>query len=276
VSAETAGLEQTIEWLTTFPDDLLGKIKHAGEIVDLVLNAISPIWRGLVEDVEKRARELWAQIVKYANQVYVWFKEELLPGILAPITLWNASQSWTTDVSSKVTDVQGRFQRSRMTVDDYWHGPAAVAYVQAIDGQKDAAQAVYGSVEKMRSTLQELSIGIGAAYIALVAAGGLATIEIEGGTATLFGVITIPVGLAAILTGLLTLVAGLGAATAAWAVVTNNALASLGSLRAAFNDDQALDHGHWPRATTNLADGSMSDGNRSLWTYYADQPNAPR
>jgi hypothetical protein len=266
VSADAAALEGIIGWLDDWPSTLQGKIQHAWEILNFFLD-------GLPSALVDRARQLWQQISDYTDKILKWFQEELLPVVRSPLTLWDASQSWTDDVLSKVSAAEGQLDVSQFGADDYWHGPAARAYGQAAQGQQKAAGSVAGSVGGIHDAVQTLAIAVGVAYIALVAAVALAGIDITAGTATLFGVITIPVGLAEIVKGLLEALAGVGALAGAVEVFGNEALSAFSDLRKSFNDNTALDHGAWPKAAARLGDASMTDGDRSDWTYYSDPTN---
>jgi hypothetical protein len=272
VSAGPA-VEHLLDWVTEWPEDLLGKLRHAEQVVNWLLGGIPEALARWVDDIERRARELWQKIVEAAQKVFEWFRDDFLPGVLAPITLFRASRTWNDDVFSKVTDVHGRYAAKELNVDDYWHGPAARAYGQVITSQQEAANAVSETVNSIREALQNLSIAMGAAYVSLAALLALSTIEVGEGTATLFGVITIPAGLAAILVGVLTAAAAVGGFIAVMEVATQGALSAIGDLRAALNDNRALEAGAWPTPVAGLDDGSMTDGNRSGWTFYDDPTN---
>jgi hypothetical protein len=261
VTAETVAWEEVIKWLNDWPDDFLGKIRHAGEILDWAL-------AGIPSFLADRARKLWDEACRYADEIRVWFRDEFFPRIWAPVILWNASSHWAEDVLSKVSTVVGNLDPAGMSADNTWHGPAAQAYGQVITAQKAAANAVTETVNGIHDEIRDLSMGMGAIYISFAALLIESLIEIEGETATFASVIGIPAALAGYIVTLLKIIAGIGGTVAAIKFLAEGTIMVVSNLRKALNDNRGLENGAWPTPVAGLADASMTDGNRSGWTYY--------
>lgn len=274
MSTQTIG-DEYVDWLNDWPHDLIGKIRHANDLLDWAFGGLPSILREKID-------RLWAKIVEYTEKIVQWCQDEVCPYLLAPFTLGNASQDWTTAVLDKVSDAGARLDGSQFRADEYWHGPAARAYSQVAAAQEDAAKAMVETVEEIQETLHDLSFKMKMLYVGLAATLVIAVGLVVTGTSLLPEIVTIPAGLASILSGLLVAVGGIGAIVTYSHSLADSTSGSLNGLRVAFHDNTGLPNGAWPKAVrdnpadsipTGLTDASLTDGDRSDWTIYQDPTN---
>jgi hypothetical protein len=71
----------------------------------------------------------------------------------------------------------------------------------------------------------------------------------------------------AIITGLLTAIGTVGTIYAAGKELVAGSAEKFAKLLELKNDGSAFDKGHWPKATKELADASITDKDRSNWSY---------
>jgi hypothetical protein len=156
---------------------------------------------------------------------------------------------------------------SKTDVEDFWAGPAATAYTQAIPTQQAAAAKVAEMVSTTRETIQDLAYSLTGLYVAIAAALMIGLYEILGGAAMLATFFLIPEGLFTITLAVLTAIATIGTIYTAGSVIMQGSLENFAKLLELKNDSSAFDNGHWPKVTSDLGDGSTTDGNRSMWSY---------
>jgi hypothetical protein len=260
-------LNGSISKLETFSPRMTAAINSTTDHVNALLSSVPAPLQWLVDDIVKKAKELLAWIGKLAGELCDWVAENVWPVIKGPYTLYEAGNKWTTTVYNHVSEVSGQLDLSKTSLEDYWQGPAANAYMQTVPVQKAASDKVGTMVSATRETLQGMAFTLGSLYIAVVAGLFLALIEILGGSAAVATMIGIPPGLMAIVTGLLTGIATVAGLYALGKELLQGSLEKFSKLLELKNDSSAFDKGHWPKATSDLGDGSMSDGSRSKWNY---------
>lgn len=260
-------LDEAIGWLEGFPQWLGRTIEDVVARVNGLLSQVPALLRSLVDEIVEQAKALLARIVELAQQLVDWLRDNVWPVIRGPFTLYEVGNRWTTEVFAKVTDVSGQLDLNKITVDDYWQGPAATAYGQAVGVQKAAVDKVAATITATREAVQGLAFTLGALYTALVAGLIAAAIQIAGGSAAVATVLGIPPGLMVIITGLVTAIGTVAGVYAGGKELVSGSADKFAKLLERRNDGSAFDHGHWPTSTTGLGDASMSDGDRSDWSY---------
>jgi hypothetical protein len=267
--AETAfaELEEAIDWLERFPDWLGRTLDEVTAQVNTLVDAVPGLRRVVAEDAVQLAGDLLRRIGDLGRRLLDWIDAYLAPVIRGPMTLYRAGDVWTTDVFSRVTEVSGQIDLSRTALEDYWAGPAATAYAQAVGRQKAAADQLAEAVSATREALQGLARTLVALYVALVAGLVLAAVQIAGGAAAVATFLGIPPGLMAIVTGLLTAIVTLTGGYAVGKELLSGASEQFAKLLELRNDKRAFDGGQWPAAAAELGDASMTDGDRSDWSY---------
>lgn len=260
-------LEEAITWLEGFPSWLDRTVDDVIARINGLLSAVPGFLSDLLDGITTQARALLDRIRELAGQLLTWLQENVWPVINGPFTLWEVGNEWTTSVYQKVTDVSGQIDANKVKVDDYWQGPAANAYLQAVSVQKAAADKVAAAVSAIREAVQGLAFTLGALYTALVAGLLAATIEIMGGSAAVATFLGIPPGLMAIIAGLVTALGTVAGVYAVGKELVSGTADKFAKLLERRNDGSAFDHGHWPKAAADLGDASMTDGDRSDWSY---------
>jgi hypothetical protein len=260
-------LEEAIDWLEQFPGWLGRTIDDVTAQVNALVGGVPGFARAMAEDLIKLAGDLLRRIGDLGRQLLDWIEEYIAPEIRGPMTLYQAGNAWTTDVFSRVTEVSGQLDLSKTALEDYWAGPAATAYAQAVARQRAAADQVAAAVSATREALQGMAKTLLALYVALVAGVVLAAIQIAGGSAAVATFLGIPPGLMAIVTGLLTAIVTLTGGYAVGKELLSGASEQFAKLLELRNDNRAFDAGAWPAAAAELGDASMSDGDRSDWSY---------
>jgi hypothetical protein len=260
-------LEEAIAWLEQFPGWLGRTVDDVTARVDALIEAVPGALRAMAEGIVKAAGDLLRRIGDLGRQLLDWIDEYLAPVIRGPMTLYQAGNAWTTEVFGLVTAVSGQVDLSKTGLEDYWVGPAATAYTQAVGRQKAAADQLAGAVSAVREALQGLAKTLFALYVALVAGLVLAAIQIAGGSAAVATYFGIPPGLMTIVTGLLTAVVTLTGGYAVGKELISGASEQFARLLELRNDNRSFDAGHWPAAAAELGDASMTDGDRSDWSY---------
>lgn len=260
-------LGESISKLETILPRMTAAVNDAVNKVNSLLSAVPAALGWLVDEIVEKAKALLAWIWKLLKELGDWIAKNVWPVIKGPYTLYQAGNKWTTTVYKHVTTVSGQLDTSKTAVEDYWVGPAANAYMQTVPVQKAASDKVGTMVSTTRETLQSLAFTLGALYIAVVAGLLLALIEVLGGSAAVASIIGIPAGLMAIVTGILTGIFTVGGLYAIGKELVQGSADKFAKLLELKNDSSAFDKGHWPKATSDLGDGSASDGNRSKWAY---------
>src|SRR5258708_9272748 len=106
--------------------------------MDTALNALSVKMNSLLSSIPgwlsdavgwivDGVKSLWNKIVHLAQQLYDWLKKNVWPVISGPITLYEASNKWTTDVFHHSSTVSGDVNAAKTSVNDWWQGAAATA-----------------------------------------------------------------------------------------------------------------------------------------------------
>jgi hypothetical protein len=260
-------LSGSISKLETFSPRLTTAINDTTTKINSLLDSVPAPVQWMLNDIIDQAKKLLQKIWNLAKELCDWVAKNVWPVIKGPYTLYQAGNKWTTTVYHHVTDASGQLDTSKTSVEDYWVGPASTAYTQTVPVQKAAADKVGTMVSTTRETLQSLAFTLGSLYIAIVAGLLVALVEVLGGSAAVASVIGIPPGLMAIVTGLLTGIATVAGLYAIGKELIQGSAEKFAKLLELKNDSSAFDKGHWPKATSDLGDGSASDGNRSKWNY---------
>jgi hypothetical protein len=260
-------LEESIAWLEGFPTLLQRTTDGIVRQVNATLSAVPSFLNFLVDDIVAQAEALLARLGELSRQLLDWLAENVWPVIRGPSDLLRVGNDWVTDVYSRVTDVAGQIELSETQLDDYWQGPAASTYLRTVTRQKNAATATTTAIHDTRSALHSLAFTLAALYIAIVAELisliiGFMVGELEVGT-----VVGIPVGLLTAIASVVKAIAVGAGLFAAGKELTNGTKEKFTTLLELLNDSQAFDHGAWPIGSADLADASLTDGDRSNWNY---------
>ncbi|GAA4630528.1 hypothetical protein GCM10023196_056230 [Actinoallomurus vinaceus] len=223
--------------------------------------------RMVADAVITKAKELLEGIILLVAKLDLWLLENIFPVVTGPYILYTAGNKWTTTVFKNLSTVSGRLNTSKTKVDDFWTGPASLAYTQAIPVQKAATDKVAEMVSTTRETIQDLAYRLTGLYVAILAALTIGLRSILVGAGMLMTFFLVPEGLFTIAVAVFSAMGTVGVIYAIATEVTQSSLEKFANLLELKNDGSAFDNGHWPKIASDLGDGSTSDGNRSMWSY---------
>jgi hypothetical protein len=256
-------LNSAIDKIETFPSQMTEALNGLQDKVNSVLSSV-PGWLGdIIHWIVDKAKWLWDHIVQLAEQVFDWLKENVWPVIRGPITLYETSNKWTTDVFHNSSTVSGDVNLAKTKVDDWWQGAGATAYTQIITPQKAASDKVGEIANKVKDTLQTLAISLGILYIGLAAVLVWALLQIPVIAGLITSVIGIPAGLLDAVATFLLLLGGAAALVAAGTAIAKDGISAFGTLLQLKNDNTAFENGHWPKDAAALGE----IGNGSNWHF---------
>lgn len=212
------------------------------------VDLIEPIQREHV-NAEKRKSEFHHRLAKF-------FQE---PGDAT--TLRAKGESWTNEVGNPIGTITGDIDMIRLRAYTEWSGPAAEAYKVVVPAQGAALSSLKGLAQQNRTSLDALANALDSFYLALDVA---LTLAIVGLTGAIAGAATVAGALPAIAGLLATLGAALGLITTI-VMSMNTFLDIIESQQTALRQKLQDVADQWPRATHDLADASVRDGDRSGW-----------
>ncbi|WP_345367028.1 hypothetical protein [Actinoallomurus liliacearum] len=230
--------------------------------------AIPPgVDRALADQVLAGAKELLDLIAKLVGKLNDWLAENVFPAITGPYTLYTAGNKWTTTVYKNLSTISGQLNTNKTKVEDFWAGPAALAYTQAIPVQQAATAKVAEMVSTTREAMQDLAYALASLYVAIAAALTIGLRRIVVAALMLVTFFLIPEGLFTIAVAVVSTMTEVVAIYTLATALAQNSLEKFAALLELRNDSSAFDNGHWPKIASDLGDGSTTDGNRSMWSY---------
>jgi hypothetical protein len=250
-------------------DDILHrvdqKLRDAEEqtrrLIDRVRHAMSwlgPFGHGVMEVLEK----IWEILQKIGSEIATFFTQ---PGV--PWTLWNHGNDWSgPPVAGRIAKLVGEATLDETRADDRWQGSAADAYRNTLPRQKEALAKLVSVAQDIDDVLTKMAVAIGAFWIAVLSAIIALVVELTAETAAAATVVGAPPAAAAggiSLGKALGLIAG--AASLLYGFVMSDTAPAIKDLRQSLYDATAFPGGRWPRSTTDMSDGSLSDGDGTDW-----------
>lgn len=244
-------VERKTEELVRKSDELIARLRH---------------WASWLGPLGHSIGEVLAQIPPRIHDFVAWLVDLFAnPGV--PWTLWNHGNDWSgPPVAGKLSNLVGKATLDETRVDDAWQGPAADAYKNTLPRQKEALGKLVTFAQQIDDALTKMGIAIGALWLAILTAITAFVIEViveSGAAATGVGAPAAAGGLAASVAKVLAIVSG--ALDLFFAFVVANTLPVLKQLHQNLNDNSSFPDGNWPRSTTDLSDGSLSDGDTTDW-----------
>lgn len=253
------GIEQFLADLNTGYNNLINGINN-------VLDSIPGYLRWSVNWIFDFVKKVCSKIWDLMKKIGTWIAENVWPVIKGPFTLISTAGSWD-HAHGPASTAEGNIGTQNTAVDDYWSGPAQTAYLQIIPSQQKACAVVKDITTEMADALRECAgilIGI---YVALLALLVLAIAQIFGGVAACCTVVGIPPGAAAIITGVLTALAGGGALWAGASALLNGTLQKFGEFTRTLESGEGLTNGKWPPASGGGADIGDGSNPGTGWSY---------
>ena len=250
-------------------EDLLGRVEHKSqEMVQAVNDLLAKLkhWASFLgplgHGIGDALRWVGQRIVDFAN----WLADLIThPGV--PWTLWNHGSDWSgAPIAGKISNLVGKATLDETRVDDAWTGPAADAYKNTLPRQKEAMGKLVTYAQQIDDALTKMAIAIGALWLAILSAIIAALVEYLGeGAAASTGVGAPPAAAAAGVSTAKLLGIISGALDLFFGFIVVTTLPVLKELRQNLTDNSAFPDGNWPRSTTDMSDGSLSDGDTTDW-----------
>lgn len=240
-----------------------GQLNGALDALNTKINSLMADVPGWLSDmlgwIWDKIKWLWDKIVELAKKLSDWVVKNVWPVIKGPWTLYDASNKWTTDVFHRTSTVSGNINTSKTTLDDWWQGAAATAYIQITPVQKAAVDKASEIATKVKDTLQSLTFALAGVYIAVVALLMALLLSIPPIAAAIASIVGIPAGLVGTIAEVLLAIGGAAALYAGVKIFADNALGTFGTLLQLQDDNSAFENGHWPKsakAVSEIGDGS--------------------
>jgi hypothetical protein len=234
------------------------EVRRLVDNVHDALDWVGPFARGVQNVLDK----IWEIFTKVAREVW-----KFLTNWGVPWTLWSHGSDWSGEpIGGRVSRLISKATLDETRVDDLWQGPAADAYRNTLSRQKDALAMIKSTADLIDDVLTKVAVAIGGFWLALLA--GIVSFVLEmivaaGAASTGVGA---PAGAAAGLASTVKVAAWVSAlAAGVYAFFANDALAGAKDLHQQLNNSAAYPDGHWPRTTTDISDGSLSDGDVTDW-----------
>ncbi|GII20758.1 hypothetical protein [Planosporangium mesophilum] len=183
------------------------------------------------------------------------------PGV--PWRVSNAAESWSTEVGARVSALVARVMSDSLKADNRWEGPAAEAYKDALDRQKEALAAIKPITDGIDAALSGASGAIWALWGAVVAALLSLIVAIGTGIIAAMSVVGTPAAVAAVISGAIAAIGLVTAAVTAFVTFVGSTQTAVSQLRQQLTANQGFDGDHrsrhWPVSDTPaFADGHIS------------------
>jgi hypothetical protein len=239
--------------------DLVHRIEH--KTTDL-LNTIDRTLRTLPTAIAARIADGTERFLALLRQAYGALAE-VLDTMGSPSTLWAHATAWSGEVGGPVSGLALDADLDHTQADDGWGGSAAEAYRNCLGPQKNALVAVKATLtDGIAAMLSEMARAI-LVFWGLLAAGLASLVAgVIGAIAASATIVGLPAGPFLAGSAALTFLAAF-----AGGVMNLRSCAADQNVRLMqkLNDNASFRHGHWPRSTADLSDGSRGDGSPSGW-----------
>jgi len=249
-------------------DAIEAAIRAGARLVNWIIDRVNDFLDWLPGFIANRAIP-WLNRLRDAAGAFFAKVLELLKGVAFPVFAFIRAAAWGDKVAKPVSTVAGQVSDAKLHVDDYWQGPAANAYANALTAQTTAYEEVGSIVGELQIRLWAvagLMVGFYGALAAIIVSWiGVLTAS-AAATATGVGAV-VGVPAAAADTGISA--AAIIAAVGAFLALAGAECETLTALDGRITSSPAFPDGAWPTATsagTLLNDGSTSDADgKSEW-----------
>jgi hypothetical protein len=244
--------------------DIRSEIDHAAELVNAISNGVKAVLRALPSEA---VGPVLAETVKLQR----WFNEAIaeighaLGNVGNPEVLRAAGAAWATDIGGTVSGLSGLATDNMTQADDRWTGVAADAYRNTLLPQRLALAEIKTTGDEIDAVLNDLAnavvnfaISVGLTVAGLVA--GLAVASVSVPT-----VIAAPLAIAAGCGAVAAFSAGIIGLIESLKDIVSDANTRSAELERRLSNNTAFPHGAWPRSTTDMNDGSITDGDGTDW-----------
>jgi len=242
------------------PQRLIDIINQIIQKANSLLQSVPPFLQEVAREIATGVQSALEWLKKAAASVVKFIKDDIVPYLNSPFTLYNTGNGWTTDVYSYANDVVGDISNSD-DVQNWWTGQASTEYQQLVPKQGTAAQKVASFAATVTSALQDMAWGVGLLYIAAIAIVLAVVFDEIVSLVAMTTVIAIPPAIATAIIGFLGAIGGVAGIYGGFKTVVQGALNDFSKLLQVDKDDSAFPEGQWPGTSGQLASdvGALSD-----------------
>lgn len=253
--------------------DIRYGLSEAGKAVDGIVGNAETFLSGLPDFVAGDLPAAVADLRRRSAELIDSVNDQLAT-VGDPALLRATAEHWSAMVGGLVSRISGTVDLDDSGINEKWTGEAAIAYRETLSAQKTAIDTVTMISKGITDVLNDLADGISAYWTQVSAAMLGYGAVIAGAAVTAATGVGAPAGVAFALLAASSAITALGVALNGLTTVTNTAIASNSALMTRFDDGTGFRNGAWPRSTaldpsspaaTNLADGSLSDGDDTNW-----------
>jgi hypothetical protein len=245
-------------------EDGLDRIAHALDGIVANCRKLGPLLVTVGRALNAALHRLVALVRRVAGEIALLLTD---PG--NPRVLWETGQRWVNAVGTPVSGTAGTFTTDFLHGDDVWKGPAADAYAKTLPPQKAALEQLHTATGELGGSLQEVAVAMVAFWVTVAAAMVAYVGEMIASCVAASTVAGAPAGVASAAAATTKFIGIFGGAVTAFAAFLGSTLHAQMRLTTQLADDTPFagpPAGHWPvSTTTNVSDGSMSDGDDSDW-----------
>jgi hypothetical protein len=243
-------------------------IRAGAKLVNWIIDRVNDFLDWLPGFIANRVGP-WLDRLRVAVEGFFTKVLAVLKGIAFPVFAFMKAAEWSDKVGKPVSTVAGQVSEAKLHVSDYWQGPAADAYANALTAQTTAYEEVGSIVSELQIRLWAvagLMVGFYGALAAVIVSWVGVLTGSAAATATGVGaVVGVPVAVAD--TGVSA--AAIIALIAAFLALAGTEVETLTALNGRITASAAFPDGSWPTAAsagTLMNDGSMSDADgNSEW-----------
>lgn len=251
--------------LTQVLDQIRDGIDEAGRTINEIIAAVNSVLSQLPDIVVGAARE---EIERMRRQfdLAVAAVQAAMSYAGSPAALRAAGSAWTRDVGARASAMAGFATLDAVRADDLWTGVAADGYRASLPPQNAALIAIKAASDEVDSVLQDVAAALDSFWAAV--AGALVTMVaglVASRVAAAGGPAGVAAGLAAAVGALVIFSLFLVSAMNSLTDLTNKVATGSAELDRRLVNDDAYRGGAWPRSTSDLSDGSLTDGDDTDW-----------
>ena len=191
-------MESTLAQIDATVAQIAGKFNEIPAKVNAVLAQSSSVPEGILSTI----RELWDSLVEKMQEFFANLAD-MQHGDGDYEAMKDAQEKWLSDVAMPMSEAFENSELGNLAVDN-WDGEAADKYEERIPGQRSAMNSVKEMAKDISTGFSKMCVGIANYRAEMLAAVGVLLLGIILAIVSIAGLITIPAGLAAIITALVT------------------------------------------------------------------------
>jgi hypothetical protein len=256
VAPGAGNFEQDFEAMLRDISDAIERVQQL--TIDLA-DRLDSIMRWLPGPIAAGMRVAWNRFLKVKDEIYDEVQEFVTePGY--PPALHRIGEYWDTRVGANVSGLQQAVSAHGVDGDNKWDGTAASAYGDAAEAQSRAVTAVKPLAEKIQNVLVDLSWGVIAFWVAMLAAWTTFVIGMVTALGLAAAVVTAPAAPPDAAATAAAVIALVTAAVAAFLTYIERIDKAMTTIQQALNDNGGLvqngDTWGWPTVGGGVTSGT--------------------